>query len=148
MLGFHQFQHEFKRLGKEVSDCILVEPDDTESVMIQIMGPSGTPYESGLFRILLTNLDTFPRYPPIVFFQTRIWHPLVELETGRVCPATLTQNWSAYEGVEGFLNRLQAFFFCEQLDFCINSEAAAELQRHDGTFETHASSFTKKYACD
>lgn len=146
MLGIYRFQQQMLHIKE--SDCLEWSLEDKDSVIIHIMGPMGTPYESGLFRILLTNLEGFPKYPPIVFFQTRIWHPLVEVETGRVCPAALTQNWSSFEGLEGFLNRLQLFFFCEKLDFCINSEAAAELQRNDGSFETHAKLFTKKYACD
>jgi ubiquitin-protein ligase len=143
MFGIQVFHQQLKKLSDH---SYGFEVEDRDSVKIYLAGPEGTPYESGLFSISLTNLDAFPRYPPIVFFQTRIWHPLVELSTGRVCPAIFNENWSSYEGLEGFLNRLQAFFSLRKVDIALNTEAAAELQQMDGSFEVHAALITRKYA--
>lgn len=148
MIGIQAFQHQIKKLSDDPNHSYEFEIQDKDSVRISIMAPEGTPYQGGLFSISLTNLDAFPRYPPIVFFETKIWHPLVELTTGRVCPAIFNENWSSYEGLEGFLNRLQAFFSLRKVDIAINTEAAAELQQNDGSFEAHAAHMTQKYAQD
>lgn len=142
MFGIQRFHQQIQSFTHQVPCSI----EDIDSATIFIQGPKGSPYESGVFQILLTNLEAFPKHPPIVFFQTRIWHPLVELETGRVCPTLLNEHWSPFEGLEGFLNRLQTFFFRQTADFCINTEAAKQVAL--GTFETHAQLFTKKYACN
>ncbi len=144
MLGIQRFHQQIQ----SVQDFVEWSVENTDSATIYMKGPKGTPYESGVFRILLTNLEAFPKHPPIVFFQTQIWHPLVELETGRVCPTLLNEDWSSFEGLEGFLNRLQSFFFRQTADFCINAEAAKEVALGDGSFELHAKLFTKKYACN
>lgn len=145
MIGIRLFHKQLMTLPNQESYGFEVE--DKDSMRVYMSGPEGTPYQGGLFSISLTNLDAFPKYPPIVFFQTRIWHPLVELSTGRVCPAIFNENWSSYEGLEGFLNRLQAFFFLRKVDIALNTDAAAELKQDDGSFEVHAFAFTKKYAC-
>jgi ubiquitin-protein ligase len=146
MIGIQLFHKQLLAIQEKTHESYQFEVEDKDSVRICMAGPNGTPYQSGTFSIALTNLDAFPKYTPIVFFQTRIWHPLVELHTGRVCPALLNEHWSSYEGVEGFLNRLQAFFSLRKVEIAINTEAAAELQQMDGSFEQHAFAFTKKYA--
>lgn len=143
MFGIQVFHQQLKKLSDR---SYGFEVEDRDSVKIYVAGPEGTPYESGLFSITLTNLEAFPKYPPIVFFQTRIWHPLVEPTTGRVCPAIFNEGWSSYEGLEGFLNRLQAFFSLRKVDIALNTEAVAELQQMDGSFEAHAALITRKYA--
>jgi ubiquitin-protein ligase len=149
MLGIQHFQRQVRRVGeKQEFENVEIEVEDTSTATLRMEGPQGTPYEKGLFRISLTNLQDFPAYPPIVFFQTRIWHPLVEYSTGRVCPAIFKEGWVKEEGLEGFLIRLQAFFSVFKLDTAINFEATSELERNDGSFERHAYELTEKYACD
>lgn len=147
MIGIQLFHKQLLAIQEKTHESYQFEVEDKDSVRIHIVGAKGSPYQGGTFSISLTNLNAFPKYTPIVFFQTRIWHPLVELDTGRVCPAIFNEDWSSYEGVEGFLNRLQAFFSLRKVEIAINTEAAAELQQNNGSFEQHAFAFTKKYAC-
>lgn len=146
MSGIHRVHQQLLHLEREGGESYRFEIEDKDTARVYVQGPNGTPYASGTFLITLTNLEAFPRYPPIVFFQTHIWHPLVEVHTGRVCPAMITADWSPHEGMEGFLDRLTRFFSVASVDTPLNTEAAAELQQKDGSFELHAVTLTQTYA--
>lgn len=50
-----------------------------------ITGPSGTPYENGVFDVdILIDME-YPFAPPKMRFITKIWHPNVSSQTGAIC---------------------------------------------------------------
>lgn len=91
-----------KRLAKELADLqqapidgcrVFVNERDLADIQAEMDGPSGTPYEGGLFRLRLTLPSDFPTSPPKGFFITRIFHPNVATagepvtaHTLRCCP--------------------------------------------------------------
>ncbi len=150
MNGFHTFAKQLHLLQENASkyDWIDLNVWDSSDIVFSVEGPVGTPYEGGIYRVRFDNLEYFPKVPPTVFFLTKIWHPLVEYSTGRICPDSFKDGWTPEEGLEGFLHRLQLLFFLQKMDTAINFEAMAEIERKDGTFERHAVLLTKKYATE
>ena len=61
---------------------------------VEIEGPPDSPYEGGTFALLVTFPRDYPFNPPIVKFETRIFHPNINL-TGDVCLDTLSSQWAA-----------------------------------------------------
>jgi ubiquitin-conjugating enzyme (huntingtin interacting protein 2) len=50
-----------------------------------INGPSGTPYENGVFDVDILISGEYPFAPPKMKFITKIWHPNVSSQTGAIC---------------------------------------------------------------
>lgn len=147
MNGLHIFYKQFQTLSQNPEyEWIDFEKEQDDPFCLSFEAPQGTPYEGGLFRISLEGLQGFPDIPPIVKFQTRIWHPLVEFQTGHVCKDAFKEGWNPKEGLKGFLQKLQEFLNPQRVEIAINYEASAELEQHDGSFEVHAMQITQKYA--
>ena len=67
--------------------------DDLTRLTVFMTGPNGTPYSQGLWKLSLKIPDSYPAAPPTATFQTRIWHPNIEENTGNVCVDTLKKDW-------------------------------------------------------
>jgi hypothetical protein len=50
-----------------------------------IPGPSGTPYEGGVFEIDIVIPKQYPFEPPKMKYMTKIWHPNISSQTGAIC---------------------------------------------------------------
>ena len=70
-------------------------PDQTDfrHFYIKINGPSGTPFEGGVFDCELLLGEDYPMSAPKVLFNTKIYHPNID-KLGRVCLDILKNNWS------------------------------------------------------
>jgi ubiquitin-conjugating enzyme E2 S len=64
-------------------------------VQADIIGPIGTPYQGGLFRVKLVIEGDFPNNPPKGFFLTKIFHPNVS-EKGEICVNSLKKDWNPH----------------------------------------------------
>ena len=81
-----------RRIAKEVADIhadttshILASPigngDDLTHLKGSFQGPPGTPYEGGNYIIDVKIPNDYPFRPPIMKFDTKVWHPNVSSQT-------------------------------------------------------------------
>ena len=81
-----------RRVAKEVADIhsdttsnILADPvgggDDLTHLKGSFKGPPGTPYEGGTYMIDIRIPSEYPFRPPIMKFDTKVWHPNVSSQT-------------------------------------------------------------------
>jgi ubiquitin-conjugating enzyme (huntingtin interacting protein 2) len=78
-----------------------------------IQGPSGSPYEGGVFIIDIDIPKQYPFEPPKMKFETRIWHPNISSQTGAICLVRIDDGWwcfCAWEHLHGALTA--PFTFC------------------------------------
>lgn len=71
-----------------------VLPDDLTELVVLLVGPEGTPYSQGIWKLALKIPEDYPKTPPKAYFKTRIWHPNVEENSGSVCVDTLKRDWT------------------------------------------------------
>lgn len=64
----------------------------------ELEGPTGTPFESGIFRLKLVIPSDFPQTPPKGYFVTKIFHPNVS-SAGEICVNVLKKDWSPDVGI-------------------------------------------------
>ena len=135
-------------IGEEPYDWIEINESDLEEIVLGVLAPDGTPYENGLFTLLVSVPMNYPHAHPVVKFRTKIWHPLVEYETGKLCQDYFKDQWSPANSIQLFLELLQHFFHVTQYETSVNYEAASQIQKKDGSFEKYAKEVTKRYALD
>ena len=81
-----------RRIAKEIADLhhdtlsnISANPvgggDDLTHLKGSFKGPPGTPYEGGTYTIDVRIPGEYPFRPPIMKFDTRVWHPNVSSQT-------------------------------------------------------------------
>lgn len=82
-----------RRVAKEIADihndtqshihASPVNGDDLTHLRGTFQGPPGTPYEGGTFIVDIKLPQDYPFRPPIMKFETRVWHPNVSSQTVR-----------------------------------------------------------------
>ena len=82
-----------RRLAKELADIrsdtnsqITAEPvnDNLSNFKGAFPGPPGTPYEGGTYEVNITIPNEYPFKPPVMKFNTKIWHPNISSQTVNV----------------------------------------------------------------
>jgi len=58
-----------------------------------LMGPTDSPYEGGVFMMIIKLLADYPFKPPKVTFETKIYHPNIN-SSGGICLDILKDQWS------------------------------------------------------
>ena len=122
------------------------EPDLDGTIRLLIIAPDDTPFAGGMFSVNLKVPDIYPQKPPEVSFNTRIWHPLVDWTSGRICQDYFREGWQASDGPVGLLSRIRSFFYVNKVYSSVNFEAAEQLVRGDGSYAEKAMIETQRYA--
>lgn len=65
----------------EVSKITVSHGDDIMHLKGSFQGPPGTPYEGGTYVIDISIPQEYPFRPPIMKFDTKVWHPNVSSQT-------------------------------------------------------------------
>ncbi|DAA79277.1 ubiquitin-conjugating enzyme E2 [Trichophyton mentagrophytes] len=107
-----------RRITKEIADIhadrhsqITVDPiseDDLTRLKGSFPGPPGTAYEGGTFKVDITIPTEYPFRPPVMKFDTRVWHPNISSQTGAICLDTLSSAWSPVLTIKSALLSLQS----------------------------------------
>lgn len=77
-----------------------------------LRGPPETPYENGVFHILIEIPSNYPLVPPKMKFLTIPYHPNVSSQTGAICVDILKSEWSPMLTLRKALMSLQLLLQC------------------------------------
>ncbi|KAJ5182646.1 hypothetical protein N7492_000262 [Penicillium capsulatum] len=146
-----------RRMGKELADIkadvhskITVEPigglDDITNLRGSFPGPPGTPYEGGTFHINITIPTDYPFRPPVMKFETKVWHPNISSQTGAICLDTLASAWSPVLTVRSALLSLQSLLSTPEPKDPQDAEVANMLLHHPEDFQRVAREWAIRYA--
>ncbi|KAI5857981.1 ubiquitin-conjugating enzyme/RWD-like protein, partial [Tricharina praecox] len=120
--------------------------DDLTGLSIYLVGPTGTPFESGVFHISLRIPPTYPQDPPKANFTTKIFHPNVDGRTGDVCVDTLKRDWNPKLTLHDVLVTIRCLLVFPNPTSSLN-EAAGKLLLDDyEAFARHARLMTEVHA--
>lgn len=115
---------DLKSIQKE--ETLVANPRD-DNIMIWdavVPGPDETPWEGGLFELVLTFGDDYPNSPPKVKFTTPgVFHPNV-YTTGDICLDILKAQWSPAYDVRTLLLSIQSLLAEPNPASAANAEAA------------------------
>ena len=87
---------------------IDIVDDDICHLKGKISGPKNTMYEGGTFTVdlILTN---YPFKTPIAKFDTQIWHPSIDYDTGDLKDFMHSLDWTPAFSLKVLLMSLQVF---------------------------------------
>jgi ubiquitin-protein ligase len=87
---------ELKEVSKDDTSGIKAAPvteGNLRHLKGTIPGPSGTPYEGGVFEIDIVIPKQYPFEPPKMKYMTKIWHPNISSQTGAICLVRIMRNF-------------------------------------------------------
>ncbi|XP_065834148.1 ubiquitin-conjugating enzyme E2 E3-like isoform X2 [Oscarella lobularis] len=144
-----------KRLHKELEDitadpppCCSAGPrgDDIYNWVATIQGPTGSPYEGGLFFLNIAFPKDYPFKPPQISFKTRIYHCNINSQ-GAICLDILRDAWSPVLTVSKVLISITSLLAdCNPADPLVGSIARKYLtnrEEHDRTARLWTEKFAK-----
>ncbi|KAK2734896.1 hypothetical protein FQN55_002465 [Onygenales sp. PD_40] len=146
-----------RRVAKELADIhadehsqILADPvgggDDMTHLRGSFKGPPGTPYEGGVYNIDIKLPVEYPFRPPVMRFETRVWHPNISSQTGAICLDTLSTAWSPVLTIKSALLSLQSLLSTPEPRDPQDAEVASMLIRNPKEFERVAKEWAVKFA--
>lgn len=118
-----------------------LEDDNLLTWRVCFQGPVDTPYEGGLFTVLVYFPDDFPSNPPEIKFEQRMWHPNIYPD-GRVCISILhppgtdifneqekaEERWRPILGVESIIMSVISLLGEPNVESPANVDAAVNLK--------------------
>ncbi|KAI5404723.1 variant 2, Ubiquitin-conjugating enzyme E2 27 [Lathyrus oleraceus] len=141
---------DFSRVQKELVECrkdaagsgIQVSPksDNLVNLIGTIPGPTGTPYEGGVFQIEITIPDGYPFEPPKMKFTTKV------CQSGAICLDILKDQWSPALTLKTALLSVQALLSAPQPDDPQDAVVAQQYLKDYQTFVNTARYWTESFA--
>ncbi|XP_021891083.1 constitutive photomorphogenesis protein 10 [Carica papaya] len=107
-----------KRIQREMTELNMDPPrdcaagpkgDNLYNWVSTVIGPSGTPYEGGIFFLDITFPTDYPFKPPKVVFKTGIYHCNVD-SSGNLNLEILNNNWSPALTITKVLRAIRSIF--------------------------------------
>ncbi|CAD8163418.1 unnamed protein product [Paramecium pentaurelia] len=145
------------RLNKELKDLTIDSPLSWVKIIPDpncrllwnaiIVGPEGTPYQGGKFKLSISFPENYPFQPPNFQFQTKIFHPNIDY-AGYMCYHTIEryEQWNPTNTVQYTLEKIQNILR-EVIIQDTHNWTAKEMYLEDkNQFEEYARIQTKKYA--
>jgi ubiquitin-conjugating enzyme E2 D/E len=147
-MSIKRLQRELAEIEKDTpANCSagLVNPDDLFTWQATIIGPTETPYEGGMFNLVILFPTDYPFKPPKISFTTRIYHPNIN-STGGICLDILKDQWSPALSITKVLLSICSLLSDPNPDDPLAPEIANIYKTNKEEFNKIAREYTVKYA--
>lgn len=143
-----------KRLQKEIKEIenddscnfsVGFKDDTANNILVVFNGPYETPYEDGMFKLLINIPDNYPYEPPKVEFKTKIFHPNI-YENGNVCVSILDTDWKPIMTLKSVILSLISLLSDPNPDSPANTDASKLYLNDKKLFKKKARQYTRIYA--
>ncbi|XP_057321255.1 ubiquitin-conjugating enzyme E2 T-like [Microplitis mediator] len=123
--------------------------DKINHLIVTILGPSGSPYEGGLFKLEVEVDDSYPFEPPRIKFLTPVYHPNID-NGGRICMDLLKMppngSWNPTFTLENIFVAVQSLLGHPNPDDPLMPAIANEYRFYKSEFEKKAREHVLKHA--
>jgi ubiquitin-conjugating enzyme E2 D/E len=112
-----------------------------------IMGPEGSPYEGGVFKLKIDFPSDYPFNPPKILFTTKIYHCNIN-SAGGICLDILKDQWSPALTVSKILLSICSLMDDPNPDDPLVNDIADLLCKNKAIHDANAREWTRRYAND
>lgn len=136
---------DFRRIQQDPTGGVSAAPLP-EDIMIWnavIIGPDGTPFEDGTFRLVIQFDEQYPVKPPSVRFVSEMFHPNV-YPSGELCLDILQNRWSPTFDVSTILTSIQSLLNDPNTASPANVEAANMFRDHRSQYSKYVRETVEK----
>jgi len=128
--------------------CWMKE-DHSDVISVEMEGPEGSPYQSGVFSLEVVLSDRYPFTPPSVRFITPVYHPNID-PNGRVCLSALkpkpTGTWAVNLNIATVIGAIRILLSEPNLSDPLMTEIAKEYAENYEAYVSTAKAQTLKHA--
>ncbi|XP_033215477.1 ubiquitin-conjugating enzyme E2 T-like [Belonocnema kinseyi] len=141
-----RIKREIARLMEKPPEGIscYARDDRLDVLMATIIGPHGSPYEGGVFQLVVVIPDKYPFEPPRIRFSTPVYHPNID-QNGLICMDLLKMppigGWKPTITLENLLVAVQLLLGNPNPDDPLVAEIAEEYKFNQVEFEKKARNF-------
>mmetsp|Transcript_25622 Transcript_25622/g.39945 ORF Transcript_25622/g.39945 Transcript_25622/m.39945 type:complete len:158 (-) Transcript_25622:175-648(-) len=117
---------DYKAISLEPLEGASASPKADDNLFLWqacIFGPPDTAWDGGVFNLTLIFTDNYPAAPPVVKFNTPVFHPNVYSD-GTLCLDIIQDKWSPAYSVSTILTSVQSLFNDPNPNSPANPEAA------------------------
>jgi ubiquitin-conjugating enzyme E2 D/E len=143
-----RLRQELDNINRDPPDGVTAGPDgeDLKSWSASIAGPDDSPYAGGTFFLHLTYPSNYPFAPPIVKFNTKVYHPNISTEDGSVFVDILGDRWCNALTISTLLVSIRSLLTDPNPEDPVEPEIGHEYVNDRETFDQTAWEWTLKYA--
>ncbi|KAH3759164.1 ubiquitin-conjugation enzyme [Pelomyxa schiedti] len=143
-----------KRIQKELRDFEHDPPsncsagpvrDDLNHWQATIIGPDGSPYAGGIFRLDIHFPADYPFKPPKIVFLNRVFHPNIN-RNGAICLDILKDQWSPALTISRVLLSISSLLTDPNPNDPLDGESAHLYKTNRAKFDQVAREYTARYA--
>ncbi|GAB5358070.1 hypothetical protein AAMO2058_000427300 [Amorphochlora amoebiformis] len=120
-----RLMRDLKRFKMESPKGVLAYPSIESALNWHaiIFGPDDTPWEGGVFRLVIHFTEEYPNKPPEIKFISKMFHPNI-YEDGKICLDILQNQWSPMMNVTAVLRSIQSLLTDPNPDSPANNYAS------------------------
>ena len=146
-MALRRIEKELKSLTMEPPSNCSAGPvgDDLFTWCATLIGPTGSPYENGIFYLDIKFPGDYPFKPPKVNFTTRIYHPNIN-NSGGICLDILKDQWSPALTISKVLLSISSLLTDPNPDDPLVPSVAELYKRDKNKYFIVAKKWTLKYA--
>ena len=110
-----------------------------------IFGPEDSPYTGGTFHLTICFPSDYPFKPPIITFNTKIFHPNINA-AGNICLDILKQQWSPVLSISKVLLSILSLLTDANPNDPLDLTAASLYKTDRAAYDARAREWTTTYA--
>ena len=147
-MSLRRLQREFMEIQQDPPANCTAGPENEADFFTwkaMIFGPADSPFQGGVFHLTIRFPSDYPFKPPIITFNTRIFHPNINA-AGGICLDILKKEWSPALTISKVLLSILSLLTDANPNDPLVPEIADLYKRDRAAYDAKARAWTQSYA--